>query len=68
MYQKDYILRIIATIMKFIGEVPGLVKKEKYDEASKMLELPSVTFNVGLHRVTNDVQRLCWSISFQLVI
>ena len=38
MYQKDYILRMIAMIMKFIGDVLGLIKKGELDEASDRLE------------------------------
>jgi hypothetical protein len=34
MYQKDYILRMIAEIMKFIGELMGLIKKEEFEKAS----------------------------------
>jgi len=44
MYQKDYILRMIAEIMKFIGEILGLIKKEEYGKASKMLEEAYTTF------------------------
>ena len=38
MYQKDYILRMIALMMKFIGELLGLIKKGELQKASKVLE------------------------------
>jgi hypothetical protein len=38
MYQKDYILRMIAMLIKFIGEVLGLIKKGEFNKASKQLE------------------------------
>ena len=38
MYQKDYILRLIEQLFKFLAEVLRLIKKGSYDEASEMLE------------------------------
>jgi hypothetical protein len=38
MYQKDYILRMIELIMKFIGEVLGLIDKGELHKAAKELE------------------------------
>ena len=38
MYQKDYILRMIAMIIKFIGEVLGLIKKGDLKKASDQLQ------------------------------
>lgn len=38
MYQKDYILRMIAMLMKFLGEVLGLIKKGDLKKASDQLE------------------------------
>ena len=38
MYQKDYLLRMIATLMKFLGEVLGLIKKGDLKKASDQLE------------------------------
>jgi hypothetical protein len=38
MYQKDYILRMIELIMKFIGEVLGLIDKGELQKAAKELE------------------------------
>jgi len=37
-YQKDYLLRMIATLMKFLGEVLGLIKKGDLKKASDQLE------------------------------
>ena len=44
MYQKDYILRMIEMIMKFIGEFLGLLKKGDLDEASEQLTKAYNTF------------------------
>ena len=44
MYQKDYILRMIEMIMKFIGEFLGLLKKGELEEASENLEKAYNTF------------------------
>ena len=44
MYQKDYILRMIAMLMKFIGEVLGLIKKGELKQASEQLEKGYNTF------------------------
>ena len=44
MYQKDYVLRMIAMLMKFIGEVLGLIKKGDLEEASEELEKGYNTF------------------------
>jgi len=44
MYQKDYMLRMIAMLMKFIGEVLGLIKKGDLKEASEELEKGYNTF------------------------
>ena len=38
MYQKDYILRLIEQLFKFLAEVLRLIKKGDYDEASERLE------------------------------
>jgi hypothetical protein len=38
MYQKDYILRMIAMIMQFIGELLGLIRKGDLQKASEILE------------------------------
>ena len=38
MYQKDYILRMITMLMKFLGEVLGLIKKGDLKKASDQLE------------------------------
>jgi hypothetical protein len=38
MYQKDYILRLIEQIAKFLAEVMRLIKKGEYGEASSRLE------------------------------
>ena len=38
MYQKDYILRLIEQLFKFLAEVLQLIKKDSYGEASEMLE------------------------------
>ncbi|MFZ0281856.1 MAG: hypothetical protein WAL29_09415 [Bacteroidales bacterium] len=38
MYQKDYILRMISMLMKFLGELSGLIKKGELKEAADMLE------------------------------
>jgi hypothetical protein len=37
MYQKDYILRMIALLFKFLGEVLGLIKKGDFKKASEQL-------------------------------
>ncbi len=37
MYQKDYVLRMISQIIKFLGEVLGLVKKGELQKASRQL-------------------------------
>jgi len=44
MYQKDYILRMIEMIMKFISEFLGLIKKGELKEASDKLENAYNTF------------------------
>jgi hypothetical protein len=44
MYQKDYILRMIALLMKFLGEVLGLIKKGDLKEAADKLEGSYNTF------------------------
>jgi hypothetical protein len=44
MYQKDYMLRMIAMLMKFIGEVLGLIKKGDLKKASEELEKGYNTF------------------------
>jgi hypothetical protein len=44
MYQKDYILRMIEMMMKFIGEFLGLLKKGDLDEASEQLAKAYNTF------------------------
>lgn len=44
MYQKDYILRMITMLMKFIGEVLGLIKKGDLKQASDRLEKGYNTF------------------------
>lgn len=38
MYQKDYILRLIEEMTKFLAVVFGLMKKGEYQEASEHLE------------------------------
>lgn len=38
MYQKDYILRVIEQLFKFLAAVLKLIKKGEYTEASEMLE------------------------------
>lgn len=38
MYQKDYILRLIEEMTKFLAVVLGLMKKGDYQKASKQLE------------------------------
>jgi hypothetical protein len=38
MYQKDYILRLIEQIARFLAEVMRLIKKGEYGEASSQLE------------------------------
>ena len=38
MYQKDYILRLIEQLFKFLAEVMRLIKKGGYEKASDMLE------------------------------
>jgi hypothetical protein len=38
MYQKDYILRLIEQVFKFISEVLNLIKKGELNEASEQLE------------------------------
>ena len=38
MYQKDYILRLIEQLFKFLAEVLKLIKKGEYNEASDRLE------------------------------
>jgi len=37
-YQKDYLLRMIAMMMKFIGELLGLIRKGELQKASDVLE------------------------------
>jgi hypothetical protein len=44
MYQKDYILRMIALLMKFLGEVLGLIKKGDLKKAADKLEGSYNTF------------------------
>jgi hypothetical protein len=44
MYQKDYVLRMIAMLMKFIGEVLGLIRKGDLRTASEELEKGYNTF------------------------
>jgi hypothetical protein len=44
MYQKDYVLRMIAMLMKFIGEVLGLIKKGDLKKASEELKMGYNTF------------------------
>ena len=44
MYQKDYILRMIALLMKFLGELLGLIKKGDLKEAEEKLEGSYNTF------------------------
>lgn len=44
MYQKDYILRMIAMISQLIAAVLGKIKKGELDEASKLLS--DLYFNV----------------------
>jgi len=44
MYQKDYILRMIEMMMKFIGEFLGLLKKGDLEEASEQLAEAYNTF------------------------
>ena len=44
MYQKDYVLRMIAMLMKFIGEVLGLIRKGDLKKASEELEKGYNTF------------------------
>ncbi|MCJ7446718.1 MAG: hypothetical protein MUO72_03405 [Bacteroidales bacterium] len=44
MYQKDYILRMIAMLIKFLGEVLGLIKKGELKEAADKLEEGYNTF------------------------
>jgi hypothetical protein len=44
MYQKDYVLRMIAMLMKFIGEVLGLIRKGDFMKASEELEKGYNTF------------------------
>jgi len=38
MYQKDYILRLIEQLFKFLAALLKLIKKGEYTEASEMLE------------------------------
>jgi len=38
MYQKDYILRLIEQLFKFLAEVLKLIKKREFSEASDRLE------------------------------
>jgi hypothetical protein len=38
MYQKDYLLRMIAMLIKFLGEVLGLIKKGDLKQAEEKLE------------------------------
>ncbi len=44
MYQKDYILRMIALLAKFLGEVLGLIPKGELKKASEQLETGYQTF------------------------
>lgn len=44
MYQKDYILRMISMLIKFIGEVLGLIRKGELGAASDQLEKGYHTF------------------------
>jgi hypothetical protein len=44
LYQKDYILRMIAMMGKFIGEVLGLIKRGDLKKASEELEKGYSTF------------------------
>jgi hypothetical protein len=44
MYQKDYVLRMIEMLMKFIGEVLGLIRKGDLKKASEELEKGYNTF------------------------
>jgi len=44
MYQKDYILRMIAMLMKFLGELFGLIKKGDLNQAADKLESGYNTF------------------------
>ena len=44
MYQKDYVLRMIAMLMKFVGEVLGLIRKGDLKKASEELEKGYNTF------------------------
>jgi len=37
-YQKDYLLRMIASLMKFLGEVLGLIRKGDLKKASDQLK------------------------------
>ena len=44
MYQKDYLLRMIAMLMKFIGEVLGLIRNGDLKKASEEIEKGYNTF------------------------
>ena len=45
MYQKDYILRMIAMLMKFIGEVLGLILLHEHNYTNGHLEVLAELFN-----------------------
>lgn len=38
MIRKDYILRLVEEMARFIGRILGLLKEEKYEEAEKWLQ------------------------------
>ena len=44
MYQKDYVLRMIAMLIKFVGEVLGLIRKGDLKKASEELDKGYNTF------------------------
>ncbi len=44
MFQKDYLLRMIALLMKFIGELLGLIEKGELKKAAEELEEGYHTF------------------------
>lgn len=44
MYQRDYLLRMIAMLINFLGEVLGLIRKGELTDAKKKLETGYLTF------------------------
>jgi hypothetical protein len=60
MYRKDYILRVVEEIARFVAKILGLLKEGKHEEAEYWLEK-------GYHLLKSDRERLLNMVPGELI-